>query len=105
MGYPYEVLDPVVEETGLSITPVDPTGNASGLRDIASPQLGPVTGPSTLAGRKRAATSAASGSVRRAPISRHLASAADFSPHHFDEPVSDDHIPTFSQHHPPLPSP
>jgi hypothetical protein len=83
-GYAYQVLAPVTEE---SRTPAGLSENASGPRDTATPRLEP------MAGRKRAASGAASESERRAPITRHLASAADFSPTHFDEPVSDDHIP------------
>ena len=95
VGYAYQVLAPVSEDAG-------PTGNADGLRDIATPQLGSASG----AGRKRSATSAASGSARHGPSSKRLASAADFSPTHFDEPLSDAPIPEQpSMHRPNVPSP
>ena len=95
VGYAYQVLDPVSEEAG-------PTGNADSLRDITTPQLGSASG----AGRKRSATSAASGSGRHGPSSKRLASAADFSPTHFDEPLSDAPMPERpSTHRPDLPSP
>jgi hypothetical protein len=71
VGYAYEVLETVGEAPGPSIRPVGPAGNASSLRDAAIPQLGPITN------RKRSATSAVSGSDRRGPISKRLASAAD----------------------------
>jgi hypothetical protein len=94
-GYAYQVLSSVAEETRNSHTPDGPSGNASGPRDTATPRT------DILAGRKRAATSAASGSERRAPFTRPMASAADFSPTHFDEPMSDDRVPAL----PRIPSP
>ena len=90
IGYAYQVLQPVAEESNQSVVPAVPIGNVDGSRDIATPQL--VAGKTTLVGRKRSATSAASDTGRRAPVSRRLASVADFSPTHFDEPVSDDRI-------------
>jgi hypothetical protein len=92
-GYAYQVLQPVVEDAGHAINPVDPIGNVGGLRDTDTPQSGSAVGPSTSTGRKRSATSAAPDSGRRGPVSRKLASAADFSPTHFDEPNSDAPIP------------
>ena len=95
VSYAYQVLDPVSEEAG-------PTGNADSLRDITTPQLG----LASSAGRKRSATSAASGSGRHGPSSKRMGSAADFSPTHFDEPLSDAPIPERpSIHRPNLPSP
>ena len=87
-GYAYQILPPVGEESRHSHTPpvAGLSGNASGPRDTATPRM------DTLAGRKHAATSAASGSGRRAPFfaSEPLASANDFSPTHFNEPLSDE---------------
>ena len=106
-GYAYQMLPPVTEEPGYSAAPAGSSGNASGFRDTAIPQLDPMAGTPTLVSRKRSATSAAPGSGRQAPIVKHLASAADFSPTHFDEPVSDDHIPAMRSphHHPASPPP
>jgi hypothetical protein len=84
IGY---VLPPVSEE------PAVLTGNADGLRDIATPHLGPAIGNMALTGRKRSATSAAPSSGPRSHVSKRLASAADFSPTHFDEPVDDIPLP------------
>ena len=105
-GYVYQMLPPVFEEPGLSATPAGSYGNVSGLRDSTIPQLDPMAGTSTLVNRKRSASSAAPGSARQAPMAKHLASAADFSPTHFNEPVSEDHIPatSHSHHHPGPPS-
>ena len=99
-GYVHLVLPSVVEEDGQPSNSVDPNGNGGGLRDIASPQVG------LTASRKRAASSAAPGSGRRGTAPRQLASAADFSPTHFNEPVSDGPIPpTDSWDHLSLPPP
>ena len=95
-GYVYQMLPPVSEEPGSAATPAGSYGNASGFRDTAIPQLDPMAGMSTLANRKRSASSAAPGSARQAPMAKHLASAADFSPSHFIEPVSEDRIPAVS---------
>ena len=103
-GYAYQVLQAVAEEAGPpSRTVVEPVGNAGGLRDTATPQQALT---SSLVGRKRSATSAAPVSDQHGSATKRLASAADFSPTHFDEPVSDGHIPAFdpTQHHAP-PSP
>ena len=103
-GYAYQVLQAVAEEAGPpSRTVVEPVGNAGGLRDTTTPQQALT---SSLVGRKRSATSAAPVSDQRGSATKRLASAADFSPTHFDEPVSDGHIPAFNptQHHAP-PSP
>ena len=78
------------------------------LRGHATPQSGAPAGSTILAGRKRSASNAASGSGsrRHGPTPRHLASAADFSPTHFDEPASDAIPPSaFSRNHSPLLSP
>src|ERR1700678_4046610 len=88
-GYIYPVLQPVTEESGQSSRPVGPTGYAADSRGTAAPQLGSVAGTPALKGRKRSATSAAPGSGLRGPTSRRLASAGDFSPTHFVEPVSE----------------
>ena len=98
-GYVYQMLPPVSEEPGSAATPTGSNGNASGFRDTAIPQLDPMAGMSTLANRKRSASSAAPGSARQAPMAKHLASAADFSPSHFIEPVSEDRIPATSPSH------
>lgn len=114
-GYAYQVLQSVGEEDTSSFPTAVPTENAGVLRGHATPQSGAPAGPTILAGRKRSASSAASGSGsrRRGPTPRHLASAADFSPTHFDEPDSDaipppafsrNHSPPLSPHQPP-PSP
>jgi hypothetical protein len=79
-GQVYRVLHPVVEETGQIGGLTGPTGNAGGLRDLATPQLGSTVGSSVLAGRKCSASSAAPGSGRRGPFPKHLASAADLPP-------------------------
>ena len=102
-GYAYQVLQPVAEEAGPPIRTVEPVGNAGGLRDTTTPQQALT---SSLVGRKRSATSAAPVSDQHGSATKRLASAADFSPTHFDEPVSDGHIPAFdpTQHHAP-PSP
>jgi hypothetical protein len=97
VGYAYEVLEAANEGPGPSIRPVVPAGNASSLRDAATPQSGPT------AGRKRSATSAAPASGRRGPTPKRLASAADFSPTHFDEPASDDQVPPLLASHLPVP--
>ena len=97
VGYAYEVLEAIVEEPGPSIGPVVPAGNASSLRDAATPQHG------ATAGRKRSATSAAPVSGHRGPIFKRLASAADFSPTHFNEPVSDGPFPPLLASHLPAP--
>jgi len=97
VGYTYKVPQPVIEETtsGLSLLgkSMGPPGNASGLWDTATPQVSLTAKPTSLAGRKHSATSAAPGSARPSPGPSHLASAADFSPMHFDEPMSDAPIP------------
>jgi hypothetical protein len=105
ISYAYRVLHPVAEEPGHPATPIVSAGNAGGLRDTATPQVGPSAGTSFLAGRKRSATSAAPGLGCPAPIARHIALAADFSPSHFKEPVSKDRIPepNSPQQPPPVP--
>jgi len=85
----YQVLQPVTEESGQSGRPIGPTENAGGLWDIATPQLGLTAGPMALAGCKCSAMSAAPDDGHHGPISRKLASAADFSPTHFGESTSD----------------
>jgi hypothetical protein len=59
------------------------------LQRVQVTQLGSPAIPLPIAGRKRAASGAATGSGRRGPVPRPLASANDFSPSHFDEPNSD----------------
>ena len=105
--YAYQVLQTVNEESKQLLQTGDPTENASGCRDLDTPQLGTPAGPTALAGRKRSATTLALGSGRSAPTPRMLASKVDISPTHFDEPVSDDIIPAFglSQQHSRSPSP
>ena len=82
LGYAYQVLDPLPEAVESSTRPLAPTGNGGGFRDTVTPQLGSTAG----IGRKRSATSAAH---RPGHLGKRLASAADFSPTHFVEPVSD----------------
>jgi hypothetical protein len=53
------------------------------------PQFGPTTGM----GRKRSATSAAPASGHRRSVAKRMASASNFSPTHFDEPVSSGPVP------------
>ena len=96
-GYAYQVLQPVVEEAGPPIRTVEPVGNAGGLRDTATPQQVLISGSApSIVGCKRSATSAAPAPDQHGSASKRLASAADFSPTHFDEPVSDGHIPAFN---------
>jgi hypothetical protein len=100
-GYAYRALPSVDEEPGHSVTPGGSAENEHDLRDVAIPQVDPLAGnPGTSrSGRKRAASSAASGSGRPAPRSQPqpLASARDFSPTHFDEPLSDGIFPSPQQ--------
>jgi hypothetical protein len=105
IGYAYQVLPPVSEEGAQSNSLINPAGNVDGLRDIATPQLGLDDAVPALAGRKRSASTAASGSGRRGPPPRHMASAADFSPTHFVEPHSDPPIPPAGSPPPYLPIP
>ena len=99
VGYAYEVLEPVAEELGPTIRHVVPAENASSLRDTATPQLG------LSVSRKRSATSV-DPALGRGPTPKRLASAADFSPTHFDEPVSDGLFPPLLAPHLPIqPSP
>ena len=100
------MLSPTAEEPGHSATPASPAGNVSGFWDAAIPQTGPMVSTPNLVNCKRSATSAALGSAHQAPMVRHLASAADFSPTHFDKPASEDHISMLKPLQPPpaLPS-
>jgi hypothetical protein len=104
-GYNFRILQPVAEERlpapGHPRLPTDPLGNAVGFRDTVTPQRIPEASEATLpvVGRKRAATSAAPGSVRRGQGPSKLASADDFPPGHFDEPFSDDYIPVLNSPH------
>jgi hypothetical protein len=84
-GYVYQLLEPVTEEPGQSSKPEGPTEKADDSRGTVLPQLGSSDGPPSLVGCKHSATSAAPGSDRR-PQRRAL--AADFSPTHFDKPIS-----------------
>jgi hypothetical protein len=94
------ILQPVAEEN--LVTPVlsqvreslSSMGNTVGLRDTVNPQLRSSVGGTSLAGRKRSASGDAPGSPRRGYNPNKLASANDFPPGHFDEPNSDDHIPS-----------
>jgi hypothetical protein len=92
VGYYYEALLPVDEqgETALESPgePEDMPGKVGGSRDITIPQAGQKALPVAKVGRKRAATSEAPGASERTQIPPPLASAADFSPTHFDEPQS-----------------
>ena len=94
-GYAYQVFPAVAEETGRVIRSTASSKNAGDSRDLAIPQLGELTDtpPVPLAGRKRLASTAISGSGHCRPTPRIVASAADFSPSHFEEPVSDILIP------------
>lgn len=99
LGYVYQVLPAVAEEAGPPTGLADPAGNVGGLRDSTIPQQVSTAGPPAPTGRKRAASSAAPGSGRRGPMPGKLASAADFSPTHFNEPVSDGPVPPFPASH------
>jgi hypothetical protein len=81
------VLQPVGEEVGNPLLSVGSIENAGIPRVLATTQLDISAAPTILAGRKCSVTSSASGSGRRGPSPRHLASAADFSPTHSDEPI------------------
>jgi hypothetical protein len=85
------LLLPSVAEESPGV-PLGLLGNAGGLRDTSAPRVDLSAGASMLAGRKRSASSAAPGYMRR-PKLPHIASAADFSPTHFDEPQSDGLMP------------
>lgn len=86
---PGYVLEPVFEETASAARLVDPAGGVGGPWGSAVPQFGPTTGM----GRKRSATSAAPAFGHHGPVAKHMASAADFSPTHFDGPVSGGPVP------------
>ena len=103
IGYAYQVLEPVAEEVGHATRTSGSVGNVGSLRDANAPQLVLTTGTKTMAGRKRSATSAAPGSGRRGPNSGWLASAADFSPNHFEEPASNGPVPPLDSHRRSLP--
>ena len=90
IGFRYQVLPPVMEDVGHASGSLVPVGNGGGLRDAANPQLVSVAPTVVPTGRKRSASGAAPGSARRGPAPRPLASAADFSPTHFEEPRSDE---------------
>jgi hypothetical protein len=91
-GYQYEVLLPVEEQgekaPGLLGEPEDMSGKVVDSRDFTTIQAGSKALPVAKVGRKRAATSEAPGASERTQIPHPLASAADFSPTHFDEPQS-----------------
>jgi hypothetical protein len=91
-GYRYEVLLPV-EEQGEKAPELlgeleDVSGKVGDFRDITVIQAGSKALPVMKVGRKRAATSEAPGASERTQIPPPLASAADFSPTHFDETQS-----------------
>jgi hypothetical protein len=94
VGYQYEVLPPAEEQGDkapeLLDEPEDVSGKAAGSRDSAVIQAGSKVLQAAKVGRKRAATSEAPGASERTltRIPPPLASAADFSPTHFDEPQS-----------------
>ena len=89
IGYMFEVLPPLAEDVGHGSRSVISVGIGGGSRDAANPQLGSPVTQALPTNRKRSASNAASGSGRRGPVPRPLASAADFSPTHFEEPRSD----------------
>ena len=110
IGFRYQVLPPVIEDVGQASGSIIPVGNGGGLRDTANPQLVSVAPTVVPTGCKRSASGAAPGSGRCGPAPRPLASAADFSPTHFEEPRSDElppaHQPSamfFHRSAPPLP--
>jgi hypothetical protein len=78
------ILDPVSEETAPTASLVVPARGGGGPWASATPQFELTAGT----GCKCLATSAAPGSDYRGPVAKRLASAADFSPTHFNEPVS-----------------
>jgi hypothetical protein len=99
---PGSVLRPVLEADTSAARLVVPAGGVGDPWGSTAPQFGLTTGT----GRKRSATSAAPSSGLRGPVAKRLASAADFSPTHFDEPVSGGPVPP-SPNHPsnhPLPA-
>lgn len=102
-GHGFRVLWPVIEEPlpppGQPCLPTGPLGNAVGFQDTATPLGIPEASGATVVGCKRAATSAALGSVRRGQGPSNLASADDFPPGHFDEPLSDAYIPALDSPH------
>ena len=102
-GHGFCVLWPVTEEPlpppGQPCLPTGPLGNAVGFRDTATPLGIPEASGATVVGRKRAATSAALGSVHQGQGPSNLASADDFPPGHFDEPLSDTYIPALDSPH------
>lgn len=93
VGYQYEVLPTVAEQTGDTplhrVGPMDLSGKVVGSRDFTVIQAGSKTAPEAKVGRKRSATSEAPGSIVRIHLPPPRASAADFSPTHFDEPQSE----------------
>ena len=87
-------LLPVVEEEPAQSRPLSgPLGNTVDLWGTVNPQMGSSASRTCRVGRKRAASTAAPSSARRIPNPHLLASAADFSPGHFDEPLSDALVP------------
>jgi hypothetical protein len=84
------LLLPVVEEEpGQLRPPLVPLGNTGDFRDTPNPQMGSSASRTGQVGRKRSASSAAPGSAHRTRNPYIPASAADFSPDHFEEPNSD----------------
>ena len=81
----YKVLPAVAER---SVGSEGPSGNAGGPRDTTTPQVVSVTSPTSVVGCKCTATSDAPGSNCNSPGPSGLTSAANFSPTHFEEPMS-----------------
>jgi hypothetical protein len=92
-GYQYQVLPSVEEQIerpfrhsgGL----IDPSGKVDGSRDIFPIQASSKVSTEVITSRKQSATSNAPGSLDQVCNPAHLASAVDFSPSHFIEPLSD----------------
>ena len=76
-----------------SVRSEGPSGNAGGPQDTTTPQVISVTSPTSVVSCKRTATCDAPGSNCNSPGPSGLASAANFSPTHFEEPMSDGLLP------------
>ena len=88
-----QVLPVVGEGNEEDVQSAGSAEKARGLRDTDIPQPNVPNVHRPLTGRKRSASSAILSPGRRDPTPRMLASAADFSPTHFEEPLSDNGLP------------
>lgn len=105
-GYMYQALPTITEDTGKPVQSATYSENVGGSRDLAISQMSELIDPPLvpLVGCKHSVSSAISCSVDYGITPRKLALAADFSPSHFQEPVSDNCIPPqqpplLHQHH------